>query len=334
MGKYTNSYVLGQILRSLYHVAGRRTTQSFAAKVIGSIIKTLEQRYDFLSYVRINDQGDLVEDEAVVILPEIESVKRDLVGRAIEAIIRVVYMDIIGKSGLFFIAEIKRRAGEELISELHNNFGVDLASLQIEQHYLYRSRERKKVKSDKGTEVSLLGYTWKNVASWEYNPVHKTCILYNKDGEVLDNLHLDSIIESYVKNLSENLEEVPEEFEEEIDIDDKELQLLQMLRSRDMDADTAMVLLHIDKNEFDNMVKKLLQNELLQYTSYNVIELTEIGIDYITKREEKKKQMINSFLKELVSQSVLRPNLFFYPSKRICILCNTNLSKPTFAYHI
>jgi len=289
MGKYTNSYVLGQILQSLYHVASRRTTQSFAAKVIGSIIKTLEQRYEFLIYVKVNDRGELTENEAIIILPEIESVNRELVGSAIEAIIRVVYMDIIGKSGLFFIAEIKRRAGEELISELHTNFGVDLASLQIEQHYLYRSRERKKAKAGRDTEVSLLGYTWKNVASWEYDSVRKACVLYNKDGEVLDNLHLDSIIESYVKNLSDDLEEVPDEFEEKVDINDKELQLLKMLRSRDMDAETAVVLLHIDKNEFDNMVKKLLQSELLQYTAYNVIELTEIGVNYITKLEEKKK---------------------------------------------
>ena len=98
MGKYTNSYVLGEIMRSLYHVAGRRTTQGFAAKVIGSIIKTLEQKFDFLKYVRINDKGQLIEDDAIVIAPEIDSIKRDLVGRAIEAIIRVVYMDIIGKS--------------------------------------------------------------------------------------------------------------------------------------------------------------------------------------------------------------------------------------------
>jgi predicted nucleotide-binding protein (sugar kinase/HSP70/actin superfamily) len=109
MGKYTNSFVLGQILQSLYHVASRRTTQSFAAKVIGSIIKTLEQRYDFLIYVKINDRGELSESEAISILPEIESVKRELVGRAIEDIIRVVYMDIICKSGLFYPVAIDGR---------------------------------------------------------------------------------------------------------------------------------------------------------------------------------------------------------------------------------
>ncbi len=59
-----------------------------------------------------------------------------------------------------------------------------------------------------------------------------------------------------------------------------------MLHSRDMDVESAINLLHIDKNEFDSIVKKLLQSELLQYTSFNVIELTEIGIDYLNKREK------------------------------------------------
>jgi len=292
MGLYPNSYVLGEILRALYHVAGRRTTYGFAAKVIGSIIKTLEQKYDFLRYVSVNEKGEITEDEAIIISPEIDSVDSERIGKAIEAIIRIVYMDIIGKAGLFFIAELKRRAGDALISDLHN-FGVDLAALQIEQHYLYRSRERKKKKarSKPYGDVSLLGYTWKNVASWEYDPARKTCILYNKDGEVLDNLHLETIIENYVKNLSETLEEIPEEMEEEFNISDKEMQLLEMLHKRDMDAETAMTLLHINKNEFDLMVKRLLENELLQYTSYNIIELTELGISYVTKKTEKEEML-------------------------------------------
>ena len=304
MGRYTNSYVLGEILRSLYHVAGRRTSRGFAAKVIGSIIKTLEQRYEFLAYVRINDQGELIEDEAIAISPEIDSFNAELVGKAIEAIIRVVYMDIIGKSGLFFIAEIKRRAGEGLISELHTTFGVDLATLQVEQHYLYRSRERQQAKyrKDRSTDVSLLGYTWKNVASWEYDPIHKACVLYNSEGEVLDNLHLDSIIENYVKTLAEDLEEIPEELEGKIDVNEKERELLQMLRSRDMDAETAVALLHITKGEFDKIVRRLLEYELLQHTSYNVIELTEIGITYLTKRDEAEKAKNNPTTKEINQQ--------------------------------
>ncbi len=299
MGTYKNSYVLGQILRSLYHVAGRRTTESFAAKVIGSIIKTLEQKYEFLEYVRIDDRGELIDDEVIAIAPEIDCIDSERVGRAIEAIIRIVYMDIIGKAGLFFIAELKKRAGDELITGLHE-FGVDLASLQIEQHYLYRSRERKKAKLRKGrtSEVSLLGYTWKNVASWKYDPAKKTCILYNKEGEVLDNLHLESIIENYVKNLSDELGEIPDDLEEKIDVTEKGFELLKLLQSRDMDAENALVLLHISKNEFDSIVRRLLEYEFLQYISYNVIELTELGISYITKKEEKLEKPISEEIKK------------------------------------
>lgn len=289
MGQYTNSNVLGAILKSLYHVAGRRTTKGFAAKVIGSIIKTLEQKYPFLEYVKIDDKGEVIEDEVIKISSRIDNIPRDKVGKAIEAIIRVIYMDIIGKAGLFFIAELKRRSGEELMIEL-NNFGVDLASLQVEMHYLYRSRERKKqVKTKKPYgDVSLLSYTWKNVSTWKYDQVQKTCVLYSKDGTVLDTLHLESIIEDYVKNLSDTLEELPEETKKELTINNKELELLKMLHQRDMDAETAIQILHINKIQFDNMVKKLLEKELLQYTSFNVIELTEFGINYLSKKDEEK----------------------------------------------
>ena len=287
MGKYTNSYVLRQILLSLYHVAGRRTTKSFALKVIGSIIRTLSQKFEFLNYIEINDDEEGSDNDSIVISADIDILHPDKIGRAIEAIVRVVYMDIIGKAGLFFIAELKKRAGEELITELYN-FGVDLATLQIEQHYLYRSREKKKQQIGKPfSDVSLLGYTWNNVASWKYDTNKKSCVLYDKEGEVLDNLHLDSIIENYVKNLSNELDDVPDEIEN-VTIAKKEFELMKILQTRDMDAETAMVMLHIDKSEFYLIVKKLLENEFLQYTSHNIIELTEIGLNYLLKNSETK----------------------------------------------
>lgn len=289
MGENTNSYVLGEILRSIYHVAGRRTTQSFAAKVIGSIVKNLQSQYDFLKYVTVNDKNLLIEDQVITISPEIDTIPKERVGRAIEAVVRIVYMDIIGKAGLFFISEIKRRAGEELITYL-KEYKVDLASLQVEQNYMYRSREKKKHSLADG--VSLLGYTWKNVNSWKYDPNKKVCVLYNEEGEILDNLHLENIIENYVKNLSDSSEEIPEELERKFELTSKDYELLDILHSRDLDAESAINLLHISENEFESMVKKLLDYELLQYSSFNVIELTEIGISYITDR--KNENEINS----------------------------------------
>jgi len=71
-----------------------------------------------------------------------------------------------------------------------------------------------------------------------------------------------------------------------MNITEKEFDLLKMLYSRDMDAETAMVLLHLSKNDFNTIIKKLLENEMLHYITYNIIELTEIGLEYINKKEE------------------------------------------------
>lgn len=293
MVEIKNSEVLGGILRTLYMVASRRTSHTFAATVIGAIIKTLEQNYDFLRYINIENPEYTNSEIVINISNEIDTVEPTKIGTAVEAIIRIVYMDLVGKTGLFFMKELKERAGEQIITELRN-YGVDLALLQTEQRYMHRQHRKKKQqvqmkKIGEGMEhrddVSLLGYSWKNVGSWKYDPLQKTCVLYSKEGRELDRLNLDTIIESYVTNLTEEYEDPSGEYEEEILLSEKEIELLKMLHSRDMDAEVASVVLHVSKIEFEHIVKKLLQSELLHYVSYNEIELTEEGIRFLSETE-------------------------------------------------
>jgi len=293
MTEIKNSEVIGGILRTLYMVASRRTSQTFAATVIGAIIKTLEQNYEFLKYINIENPEYTNSEIVINISNEIDTVEPTRIGTAVEAIIRIVYMDLVGKTGLFFMKELKEQAGDQIISELRN-FGVDLALLQTEQRYMHRQHRKRKQqahmrKIGEGNEhrddVSLLGYSWKNVGSWQYDPLQKTCVLYSKEGRELDRLNLDTIIESYVTNLTDEYEDPSGEYEEDVMLTDKEIELLKMLHSRDMDAEVASVVLHVSKIEFENIVKKLLQNELLHYVSYNEIELTEEGIRFLSEKE-------------------------------------------------
>ena len=294
MGEIKNSEVLGGILRTLYIVASRRTSQTFAATVIGAIIKTLEQNYDFLKYINIENPEYTNSEIVINISNEIDTVEPTKIGTAVEAIIRIVYMDLVGKTGLFFMKELKEQSGEQIITELRN-YGVDLSLLQTEQRYMHRQHRKRKqqVQQMKKTgeelehrdDVSLLGYSWKNVGSWKYDPLQKTCVLYSKEGRELDRLNLDTIIESYVTNLTKEYEDPSGEYEEEILLSEKEIELLKMLHSRDMDAEVASVVLHVSKIEFENIVRKLLQSELLHYVSYNEIELTEEGIKFLSEKE-------------------------------------------------
>lgn len=294
-----NSEVLERILRALFSAASRRTTQSFAATVIGAIIKTLEQNYEFLQHVHVENPEYVNIEGIIKISSELDTVDHIQVGKAIEAIIRIVYMDLVGKTGLFFMKELKELAGEQIIAEL-KSYGVDLSILQTEQRYLHQQQRRRnkevrqttKSKTDAEKhrdDVSLLGYTWKNVGSWQYDPLQKTCVLYTKEGKELDRLNLDTIIESYVTSLTQEYEDPSNAYQEEVILNEKEFELLRILNSRDIDAETAKVLLHISKDEFERIIRRLLQNELLHYVSFNEIELTEAGINILAQNEPEKK---------------------------------------------
>lgn len=134
-------------------------------------------------------------------------------------------------------------------------------------------------------DVSLLGYTWKNVGSWQYDPLQKTCVLYSKDGKELDRLNLETIIESYVTSITQEYEDPSSAYQEEVVLSEKEIELLKILKKRDIDAETAQVVLHLSKDEFGRIIRRLLQNELLHYVSFNEIELTEQGINFLTQKE-------------------------------------------------
>jgi hypothetical protein len=106
---------------------------------------------------------------------------------------------------------------------------------------------------------------------------------------MLDRLNLDRIIQNYVEKLSGYIDVDPREIEKETEIYSKEYDLLKLLLERDMDAETAIHMLKISKNELNNMIRKLSQMEMLQYVDYNTIELTDVGIGYLSKKEKNKK---------------------------------------------
>jgi len=48
-------------------------------------------------------------------------------------------------------------------------------------------------------------------------------------------------------------------------------------------------MLHISQEELNNIIRKLSQMEMLQYASHDTIELTDVGVGYISKKEKKDK---------------------------------------------
>jgi hypothetical protein len=206
MSKLSNAEIFENILHGLFATAGRRTSKNFAGAIIHAITKALEQKYDFLKYIKFNFKEE--SDKIVNISPELNSVDIVRIGQAVEALVKVICMDFKDRAGLYFINEVKKKTGEETISDL-KEAGIDFELLQIQQHYLYRQHERIKSKSKTDSlitkkEKGLLDYSWENVSKWDYDADNHSCKIYDKDGKVLDQLDLDNIVKKYIHNLTED----------------------------------------------------------------------------------------------------------------------------------
>jgi len=295
MEKIRNSILLEAILTAVYNVASRRTSSKFADEAVGSTIKTLEGKYDFLKFVEISKEDMAEGGFAVSVSSDIDTVNPAVIGKAIEALIRVVYNDMNEEAGLYFVNELKENAGKEITTKIVD-CEVDLEQLQLEQHYSYRRRERKRAiaeatrigKPSRKKPENLIGYTWGKVSYWKHEPGSKYCTLYDKEGNILDRLNLDRIIQNYVERLAGHIDVDPREIEKEISIHEKEYKLLKLLLERDMDAETAMHKLKISREELNNIIRKLSQMEMLQYVDFHTVELTDVGIGYLSKKGPKK----------------------------------------------
>ncbi|MEM0466568.1 MAG: hypothetical protein QXX20_03060 [Candidatus Thermoplasmatota archaeon] len=295
MKKITNSQILRKILLLLITIAGRRSSETIACAFMEAIVLSLKEKYDFLHNITIHNityhEGAL--EGAIEINPIIEKIPPNKIGESIESIIRILCMDLEEDTGLYFIHELKTRLENEYLVEL-KNIGVDLDLLRLEQKHLHEQLERKKMilhhqeeNQNAEMKVTIPNYAWTDVATFKYR--NNICFLYNKKGQLLDRLHINKLMEYYVRTLTDFGKLTLKK--EKIEVTEKQHKLLEMIYERDIDEETALYFLQATKAEFNDILNQLLRYEYLQYTSTDEIKLTEKGIMYL---QEKKAQPENT----------------------------------------
>lgn len=291
MAEINNSIVFRRIIEALYAVVGRRTLDSFAVQIIKSSVKTLEKKFDFLHFVDINDDFYMNEGIHATIDARFNTIDASQLGKAIDTLIRVIYLEVIdtvgNDVGLYFISELKDHLSDLYVDELRR-YGVKLDSIQAEQHMRYQMKGLQSASSTQNEEEDgeELEYTWEEVSTWKYDS--NVCRLYDEKGTLLDTLQLDLIIEEYIERVSDEKKQqhIASPKTTMLRISEKENELLQLMRRRDSDVQTAVALLHISRQKFDAMIQKLLHLEMLQYISENEVKLTEKGLQYLSEQQK------------------------------------------------
>jgi hypothetical protein len=293
MAAITNAEFLTGLLKALYKVARRRTTQRYADDIISSSIESMKDDYEFFNGIQIH-QYDAAEDEMDI---EVEHVVNHIseydLGKSISSLLRLLYTEMNEQVGLYFLTELLEYTDKPVTNKIRQ-LEIDLDQIQNEQHLLYIRREKQKQarakKSGGKDEENLLGYTWGSVSSWKHEPGSPFCVLYDKNGKVLDRINLDRVIQHYVERLSGVTEKEYKsfaEYEQQVQILEKDYALLEMMQTRDMDADSAANQLRVTQEELNEMIRKLTRVEMIHFTSHDTVELTEKALEILTERSQK-----------------------------------------------
>jgi hypothetical protein len=131
MVKVENSILLKKVLSTMVTISGRKTTEGYAITVMESLLKNLENQYDFLKHIKIKDTRYLEEDESVMVMDDIDTIAPSHVGKAIHDLILTMNRSLGKNAGYFFFKELSRNIGDEYNTTM-KEIGVDLSLMQLE----------------------------------------------------------------------------------------------------------------------------------------------------------------------------------------------------------
>lgn len=126
-----NSDVIRHVLRTLVNISGRKTTEGHAVSIMDSLIKELEEEYDFLKHVEIRDTRFLEDDYPISVMSDVDFISHDEVGKAIHDIIISMNKTLGKNAGHFLIKELSRNIGDNYRS-IMEDMGIDLGLMQLE----------------------------------------------------------------------------------------------------------------------------------------------------------------------------------------------------------
>ena len=284
-----NSLIIKNVIEALFKVAGRRTLNSYALQVVKTVVNKLADTYEFFHGVTIEDAAYTEGGLRILVDATVEMHESTEIGRGIDSLIRVMYMDMLETSGentgLFFVTELKEHLREDVVEALVG-YGIDFEHIQSEQHHLYRGIEKKpftrRPEQDEEKKPTKLDYSWDNVSTWKYD--NNVCFLYDNKGALLDTLQLDLIIEDYIQRLTD-FQQSSSEASSVMRISSKENDFLTLLRDQDINVESALQLLEVSRQKLEVMLHKLVNLEMLEYLSEKEVKITEKGLQYLAEKQ-------------------------------------------------
>ena len=127
-----NSEVMRTILTTLLKISNRKDTGINVISTMGSLVKKLEGKYDFLKHIEIKDTRFLEVYDSITVMSDLNSTSPTEVGKAIHEIIYSMTESLGRDAGFYFIKEIGHRIGDDCYTTIEDDMGINLNLMQME----------------------------------------------------------------------------------------------------------------------------------------------------------------------------------------------------------
>lgn len=127
-----NSKIVKKVLTNLLNISGRKTSKEHAVMIMDSLLKKLENRYDFLKHIEIKDTRFLEDEESINVFSDLNTVSGNEVGKAIKDIISMMNNSLGKNAGYFFFKEISKGIDDDYQTTM-KDMGVDLGIMQLQR---------------------------------------------------------------------------------------------------------------------------------------------------------------------------------------------------------
>lgn len=127
--KEGHQLLVTEIFQAIISIIEAKNSTSFAVKYIESLVEKMQDKHDVLKYVKVDKSRYDAGIDAIEIMPEINSVDSELLGRALRNILGQAQIDL-KKITYTFIKDFEKSIDKEYLSELEK-IGVNMHLLEL-----------------------------------------------------------------------------------------------------------------------------------------------------------------------------------------------------------
>lgn len=129
----SNTAIFKQVMTAILDVLGKASTPSYAILFVDTVLKKVDDKFDFLSYVKIDSTRYSEGNDAITVMTNFDDLSSIETGRAIQKIMEEIVKTLGGDARDSFVEEFKHSISKKLLKQMEDEMGVNFHIVKLRE---------------------------------------------------------------------------------------------------------------------------------------------------------------------------------------------------------